>query len=130
MRSIKAMFLLSGGWICIGVAAGQQSVKDDVSDQTLRVQKIKADYQHSIDFLSNGIRHSWTVEDYRGAMGGPQTHIGACNAYIQMILQPRTMWDERLPFDVEVKQALTRCRDERDRFISALHTSAAGNGSR
>jgi hypothetical protein len=69
MRSIKAMFLLSGGLICIGVAAGQQSVKDDVSDQTLRVQKIKADYQHSIDFLSNGIRHSWTVEDYRGAMG-------------------------------------------------------------
>jgi hypothetical protein len=114
------------GGSAIGVAAGQQSVKDNASDQTLRVQKIKADYQHSIDFLANGIRHSWTVEDYRGELRGSQTHIRACNAYIQMILPPRAMWDERLPFDVEVKQALTRCRDERGRFISALNTRAAG----
>jgi hypothetical protein len=123
MRSIKAMFLLSGGWICIGVAVGQHSTpNDDVNDQTLRVQKIKADYQHSIDFLSNGIRHNWTVKDYRSAMEGSQVHIGACNAYIQMILRPKEMWDERMPFNVEVKETLTRCRNERDMVTGALNT--------
>lgn len=123
MRSIKGMFLLTCGWGCIGVAVGQHSIpKDNVDDHTLRVQKIRADYQQSIDFLSNGIGHSWTVEDYRSAMESSQARVGACIVQIQMILQPRAMWDERMPFNIEVQQTLTRCRNERDMVTSALNT--------
>jgi hypothetical protein len=89
-----------------------------------------SEYNHSIDIFTTGLRQNWTPDRFAAAFGivpsldlAPQP-LTACGWQAQLLLRPRTVWDERLPFDVEVKHTLDRCRYERD-LISAISEARA-----
>jgi hypothetical protein len=85
-----------------------------------RLAKVKTEYQQTIALLEVSSRKGWTLDEFHRALDAKLTRPRACEGYIQTLLRPRTIWDERLPFSVEVSQAITQCRNERDVIVQSL----------
>ncbi len=111
--------------VYLGTAHGQQtSPATTMNAESAKRQTLLSDYNRSIRILATGLKQNWTPDHYRIAFGmipgldDAPKHLISCALPIQLLLQPRTIWDERMPFNVEVSQALDQCRRQRDLLIS------------
>jgi hypothetical protein len=85
------------------------------------------EYNRSIKILTTGLQQNWSPDRYElafglGPAGGLQRHIAACSGQVQLLLRPRSNWDERMPFNVEVHRAIDQCRQERDLLLGVKPT--------
>jgi len=121
-RSIPLVVL---SLVYLGTAHGQQtSPATTMSAESAKRQTLLSNYNRSIGILATGLKQNWTPDHYRIAFGmrtgldDAPKHLTTCALPIQLLLRPRTLWDERMPFNVEVSQALDQCRQQRDLLIS------------
>jgi hypothetical protein len=114
------LVLLAGG--CAGLPKSQQSAPApaSASKPDTRLQVALPDYDRTIQLLETGIRQHWNQEHFRKAFAaayGPGilsgNHLTACGFPVEMLLRPRGIWDERMPFDIEVQRTLEQCRGQR-----------------
>jgi hypothetical protein len=110
-RSIPVV-LLSLGYL--GAAHGQQAAPATAINATAintyraNIDRVLPEYNRSIEILATGLQQNWTRDRFAGK------HLTACALPIQL---PRTIWDERMPFIVQVSRLLDQCRQERDVLI-------------
>jgi hypothetical protein len=85
-----------------------------------RLAALKIEYHQTLAFLEESYRQRWTQEEFQKALNAKSIHLQACDRYIQTLLRPRAIWDERPPFRMEVSQAIAQCHNERDLAVQML----------
>ncbi|WP_353064745.1 hypothetical protein RBB77_03150 [Tunturibacter psychrotolerans] len=92
-----------------------------------------AEYDRSISTLETGLRQNWSRERYLIAFGTlaqldtPSAHLSVCTELAFRLQSPRAPWDERPPLNLEVTQALDRCREQRNLLRNRQLTATQQN---
>ena len=109
---LASMSLVISGW-------PQTTVKKESPND--QIEHLRLEYEWSIDWISGGLRRDWTPNDYADALANPKyRHPVLCVQYIHKFLLPRTVWDERMPFAAQVKDAVMQCQGEKKLVLSTL----------
>jgi hypothetical protein len=122
-----ALVLLS--LVYLWTAQGQQvPPASSMNAQGDNLHTVLLEYTRAIRILTTGLQQNWPPDRYEsafglGTAGASQKHIAACSGVLQLLLRPRSIWDERMPFNVEVQGALDQCRQERGLLLSMQEIS-------
>jgi hypothetical protein len=127
MKRSMPLVLLS--LVYLWTAQGQQMPPSSAMNaQGDNLHTVLTEYNRAIKIFTTGLEQNWPPDRYEvasglGTAGASQGHIAACSGPIQLLLRPRSIWDERMPFNVEVQGALDQCRQERDLLLSMKEIS-------
>jgi hypothetical protein len=130
-RTILLLCLLVAG---IGTSHAQQApaAADSQGPGDLQLRAYIGDHDRTIHILEKGLKENWRQSAYLSAFKAtvdPNTGTVrfnkpfACAGSVRAFLLPREIWDEKMPLNVEVREALDQCRSER-RLFDHLATPA------
>ena len=125
---VRSAFAALAAFLCTAQLApillGAQQMAPEQAAERLKI--VKAEYRRPIALLEEGYKNGWTQEKFQRALNAKPLRSAVCDGYLQMLLRPYAIWDERPPFNVELRQVLTECIDDQRVAVQLLALRAEG----
>lgn len=120
---IRECFALFSCAACLANACLSQQVDLQVV-HSAQQEALQTEYRRAVKLLLQAGKEHWTPEHYRTVLETPGFKtVLVCQSEIQRLALPRYTWDERMPFEVEVRRALAQCEEERSLLTGASSLS-------